>query len=236
MNNLYIMAAVGLTTSLAMGDSIVPVDQTRYLEGYADFWDFDYGSDEDYGYVEAPDFDPFLESLTVTAGWGVVAEATATQDSYILAEGIIASGTAFGNAMFCNDTIFHGEAESYLNVVFDLTSPVDISLTGTLWSNPQLGSAIASLSLYEGGVPILDFEANASEWQTELIEMNELISLQAGTYTLTAGAYAMGSSDGDYYESESSFDFNMSVIPAPATLLPIAMGLAATRKKRRRTT
>lgn len=190
---------------------------------------------------------PGLFDETASVSWEGYA-ATATQTSVIGPGGIVAEGAAEGEGPFYywHPQHLQQSSRSYLNVIFELTAPLEVVLTGDLHlsvdvggTNYDLPEVKVELSGPNGTLFYLDIDDYNQFGSGDYHKpFHEIFLLDPGLYTLTADALT----NGWYtrYDDEipgvggggfASYDFILD-LPEPATLWLMALGLLLTRRRR----
>jgi len=122
--------ALALSSSIAMGQLIIPTGQDRHVTAFADV---DGGTPEN-NTASAADFGPFVMSVTANASSPQGgAMSGASQDSEILADSIIASGVESASAGPAGDS----GSESIASIDFDVPVKVSWRLTANYESYDQ---------------------------------------------------------------------------------------------------
>lgn len=182
-----------------------------------------------------PDFGRFNESARVD--WETSQDSKysmGNQDSTITSDGITATGSAtgWGKFLFFDYEPLHQSSSSYFQVNFEIDFPREITLTGTLdlrvdtgGTNYDMPEVWVTLSGQTGEI----FSQHVG-WENEgNIQINETFFLEAGLYTLYAGAETYG--DYSRYNIESpgigghgAASYDITLTPEPTTLLLLGFG------------
>lgn len=176
-------------------------------------------------------------------------EATAWQASTLGADSMTAAGQAKDVNPFYHYGTIDQSAQSHFEVVFQLSSPTELSLTGyldTRWDTRGSGGlTTADLSLSEfGGADIFvaasrgSIESAASRY----VSIDERLTLSAGSYVLEIDASTEGNYEGGPDNPTSGgggsamydIDANTLALPAPAALSLLLPGLAGLTWLRRK--
>ncbi|GEM_PF-6402505 len=207
-NTFAILAAATCATT-ALADVTYDA-QTRYVRAEA-FTSSGNPSDQ----ISSMDFSTFDESINRTFD---DINAYATQHSELNANGISASGSAFGSFGSAPGTA--GIGHSYLEVAFTLSEATDFTLDFTASGNG--GNYNLTLGAFSASGAFNTF------------------SIYTPSGTLDAGSYAVildfrrdPFEHNGQFEIEGEFNFDLAFVPAPssAALLGFAT-LAATRRRR----
>lgn len=180
--------ATTLAASTAIGDLIIPVDQYRYLEGYAYAEDLN-ESDDDFKTAESDNFDPFVASASASAQTDYAyASGGGWHNSQITGMSIQASGSSFANAeAYDFDAYGDGSGYNACEFTFDVIDPATFSLQVYLAAYDN-GYVEATFTGPNGDVVYID-----SPWNDEFTQTFEG-TLDAGQYTVklntSSGAYA----------------------------------------------
>jgi hypothetical protein len=170
--------------------------------------------------IVASDFGAFVQTISHSTSIG---SASADQASYLRADGIYASATAFGSHMNGFGTL----ASSTMSVGFHLDTPMPFSVSGDWNSGGGYGNASVSLAGALGSV--FSFQRTTANPLGETFSRSG--TLPAGTYTFEA---SVADSAPRMQGGIASFDVALT-IPAPAagtTLVIGALGFARRRRPR----
>jgi hypothetical protein len=235
---VLLAALAGLLGAAAAGAALInPVSQTRTIFAEANGYD---GSNwiRDSQTDGAPDFGLFDSAVTAQVDIpGGTVIASATQLSAIGSASVSARGSAvahFGPDFSFSVTTAHSDFE----LTFDVLQPLTFVLTGyVVVSSPFLlptqGEAGVTLRGGPGNQMIVQFGIADFGHQFGYGE-GELLP---GQYTLTANSRIFNDWIVDGYGSDplsASYEFDLSVVPEPATGLLLAGGLLALAIRRRR--
>jgi len=196
------------------GAQIQYTTQGRYIEAYANV-----AGEPMNERLDAPGFGSFNETISRTfSNQEGSAWAYATQNSTLLADGILATGAADGSSGPPVGTSFGG-GRSVFAVGFTLANDADYTLDLSVFSE------FASWS-FQG--PSLDID-RPFDFAVGDFGVHESGTLAAGDYAfeivLESGAAAQGLG--------SNYDFAFTAVPAPGALAALTLGgLAATRRRR----
>ena len=209
--NLLQMAGVALAAAIAgpaSADLLTPIDQLRFVEGYASWWDYS-GEGSDYGYLEAVGFELFDEHLVVYCGGG---EGVADQLSEIGADGIVADGFASGFGYGAVHQGSSGSGGSEMNVTFSVDGWTFVTLSGSLSFNNECepGGSIVSLSLTSLGQPLVEMYEETG-FGTGSFPIDEGLWLEAGVYVISVrcSSSSIGFEGGGLCQSQFEFEMNL---------------------------
>lgn len=185
--------------------------------------------------VIAPDFGPFNETVAT----GPTDEyATAIQESTI-------SPSLFAGVLAARDLGFglNWSANSYYQVVFEVTAPLpyDVSGTAQIPFNSSPPASFAGLKLTgPSNTPVFDYGMWEYGWLPEpgrVLDFSTTGILMPGTYTLLGRAYsAMPPETPVAGYGQADLSFAMTILPEPTALLLVgccASALIGRRADRR---
>lgn len=187
----------------------------------------------------APDFGQYDASMNTTidlinSGMTIPTqiEFTVTQSSELIGNQWTGSGaiSMVGDVLF--DTLpFHVRAQSFLDVVFDVGSPVDVNL--------QASAAFMTGVDFEGDVLLVDVTGGAFNPVAGITHeftspVNADLTLAPGQYRFLAFMDLLPT--GDYIGPDNGsfgFDFSLTFVPAPASAALLGLGgLGLVRRRR----
>ena len=225
------LAAVGLLSGSAHAATVTPVGQNRTVNLNAQASEIDGNgtpivTDSDSASDVAVDFGPFNALEFVFASLTeATAEATASQDSEIQAQGIVATGSFSSTANAGPDGSASTSGLVLCSVNFTTDVAADLTVIGSIDAANTAGTTV---SLFGPGLS-LSFQSNAG---TPHVDIDESVFAEAGAYTLQirisggAGAFRTGP-----VFSSAAFDvtlqFEDSAVDAPAVAAAGETGLRA---------
>ena len=238
--------AIALCGALALGLTCVAADaratlaatsQTRHVIAMGGITDGGATTLSDTDETHSLDFSPFAASAAVvldcgTAGDGerpglcVTFVGTATQDSRITLSSVAMTGTAEASADgYETSDESNGRAQSSFRLTFDLLQATSFTFDAAA---DALRGGTARIQLAGPGV-LIDLDAAGDR------SFSGTITLGAGSYTLTADAFARAYAQG----SASAYgygvvDFRLTEVPEPAAIALLGSGIAALGARRTR--
>lgn len=188
----------------------------------------------------APDFADWDHSVSAGPAQAPFSggSAAAHQVSSMSQTGVVISSTLSASKPAAAGT-GSASSNSTLNVTFNITTPVEYHLTGTLRPGPNNGPSFSSaprqVSLIGPGTNV-DFNGNWSGGQEPTLIGNGVFDtagiLAAGTYTFFVTATS--SDGGPQAQPIPSFNVNLAITPEPITAVPAALlsGIGVRRRVR----
>jgi hypothetical protein len=181
-----------VTAAPAFAAEFVPVASQRSLTNSAQVALTNGPVFSDFDAIGADDFEPFDETLTVTAqtkvnGEPASATAISSQQSTIESHAIAAAGTATMQLVSPAVVQTSGESISFFSVAFDVEGdkPVDVALSGFVTAEPvDIGghAQVVFHLLPQGRASIVSAAANEN---SPVIDLDEAITLEPGRYVIS---------------------------------------------------
>ena len=224
----FVLAAVlayGLARETA-ADLITPISQTRTIAAGAGA-NFDTLSDTDSDSDAATDFGLFNSSVSASASVAVnFSSAAASQDSNILSNQILGTGTASSSAC-CGDTMGSASASSSsrLRVTFSIDRTLSYTYNGELdgeFLTGDFSNFSGELSLTGPSGSVID---EMFDELSDPVSIMQSGTLEPGQYTIIADVFSF-SPEGPTSAGEASsatFDFDLNLVPEPSGIWLLAI-------------
>jgi hypothetical protein len=205
-------------TAGAMGD-ISYISQDRWIHVAAQAFGAPVGEEET---LYANGFDPFDETLTVLSEWSPSSEVVETASGTGMQQSFLnpTSISLWGDAL--TQTAAGGAGGSGCTLHFEVTFEIDAPVAYTL------NGAFDGIGEYSLTGPSLNL---VGAYNAHNVVFAEIGTLQPGTYHFLMEGRDSGGGTIDYI---NEFTLDFSIIPAPASCGVLLLGLAGTRRRRRR--
>lgn len=205
---IRIATALSLIATLSFGQNLIPVSQTRVATANANVDDGAlFFSDSDHD--QASDFAPFVSQVNaMTSSSGATGTGGGYQDSSILPDSFLATGSCNGTGFGTTPWQASGSGESSVSLVFDVVALVGYEIHGRLEGYDQ---GYAEYYLFREDGSFVAGELGIAQGPIPILKRGYL---EPGRYTYQARAYGGGGFFGsNTFYAFSEFELTLSLAP-----------------------
>jgi len=216
----------------------MPVDQTRYVSAEASYFEGAEIEETDEEFIEAVDFGPFDATASAeVAGGAAWAAGNARQRSQFASDLIhLSAELDMAAEGFVGETGGFGEVDSYTQFTFAVDEPLTYTLSG--YFSARMGEpydthawSYVELEDQDGGQVFYCFFDDPEE--PTPVDFFDSGTLPPGMHMLTAVSHADVEEAYDLDEVDSELSLDFTVVPEPATLPAILVGILLRGRRRR---
>jgi hypothetical protein len=194
---------------------------------------------DDVKSASAPDFSDFNPSLTAVATltdskFSGTASSAASQNSHLSSTNITASGAVSVKGYRFAPNLGEALANSMFSSTFVITSPVEVQINVNLAGHigsfvPFFNIGVAAFSLTGGTINLTSMTAIPQGQMDGIAQLNQNLSLEVGTYTVTASTHGdsgspnLGAELNSDLSARANYSISISVVPEPSSLVLCAI-------------